>query len=485
LHGLCAGVPRLRDVQVALDQGWGNFIRAWGDGIEMVFTPLLWLLVWTERGMLLVPWWPMLKGLTALVWALTHSRRLAAGVLATLTLIGFFGMWTETIQTLSFISVCTAICIVFGIPIGIAMANSDRLRAWVTPMLNFLQTMPSFVYLIPVVMMFGIGKVAGAIAVIVYAIPPVIRLTDLGIRGVDRETVESFEISNFQKLVSVQIPLAMPTIMAGINQTIMASLAMVVVASMVAVRTWTARAGSDSGTHALQGSFLRPGCCRAGDHLRPGHQTGDQPDTAPCPVGWAVMPGPAAKIEVRNLYKVFGAGAQEHMPAIHAGLGKDELLRKSGLVLGLSNINFSVNQGQIYVIMGLSGSGKSTLVRHLNRLIEPTSGEVVVDGQDVLSLDKARLMEFRRTTMAMVFRNFGLLSHRTVLENVRCGLDIRRVDPRMASDTAMEWIRKVGLSGFEGRYPAELSGGMRQRIGLARALANDTDVLLMDEAFSG
>lgn len=239
LHDACAGVPRLRDIQGALDMGWNSFIRSWGDGIEAIFVPLLRLLVWTEQMMLSVPWWAMLALLTAVVWGLTRSIRLSMGVLVTLIVIGFMGMWTETMQTLSFISVCTVICICLGIPVGIAMARRDRLRAWITPVLDFLQTMPSFVYLIPVVMLFGIGKVAGAIAVIVYAIPPVIRLTDLGIRGVDHETVEaaeSFGISEFQKLVGVQIPLAMPTIMAGINQTIMAALAMVVVASMVAVR---------------------------------------------------------------------------------------------------------------------------------------------------------------------------------------------------------------------------------------------------------
>jgi glycine betaine/proline transport system ATP-binding protein len=189
-------------------------------------------------------------------------------------------------------------------------------------------------------------------------------------------------------------------------------------------------------------------------------------------------------IEVRNLYKIFGPQPEAQMPKVRAGLGKDELLRTTGHVLGLSDISFTVRPGQIYVIMGLSGSGKSTLVRHLNRLIEPTAGEVLVGGEDVLRLDRARLMAFRQRRMAMVFQSFGLLPHRTVLENVRYGLDVRRLPRDQSMRTAKDWIDHVGLTGFENRYPAQLSGGMRQRVGLARALANDTDIVLMDEAFS-
>jgi len=239
LHKACPGVPTVRDLQMALDEGWTRFIRAWGDGIESVFRPLLRVLVWTEERLLAMPWWLVLILMAALVWGLTRSVRITVAILATFAVIGFFGMWTETMQTLSFITVCTLICLVLGIPIGILLSRNDRLRSLVVPLMDFLQTMPSFVYLIPVVMLFGIGKVAGAIAVIAYAISPVIRLTVLGIRGVDHETIEaaeSFGVSPLQKLLGVQLPLAMPTIMAGINQTIMMALSMVVVASMVAVR---------------------------------------------------------------------------------------------------------------------------------------------------------------------------------------------------------------------------------------------------------
>jgi len=192
----------------------------------------------------------------------------------------------------------------------------------------------------------------------------------------------------------------------------------------------------------------------------------------------------APAIEVRNLYKVFGPRGAEMMPRLHQGMSKDDLLRETGHVLGLRDISFSVSKGDIYVVMGLSGSGKSTLVRQLNRLIEPTAGEIIVDGQDVLRLGTRELARFRQRSMAMVFQNFGLLPHRTVLENVRYGLDIRKVNRAEANRDTRTLIGEVGLEGYENRYPSQLSGGMRQRVGLARALANNTDILLMDEAFS-
>lgn len=238
-HELCPVLPTVRQLQNNLDAVWLSFIRAYGETIEALFSPLLQVLLFTERLALAAPWWLMIVLLMGFVWLLTRSVKMSLIVAATLLAIGFLGMWRETMQTLSFISVCTTICIALGIPVGLMMARSNRLASWITPLLDFLQTMPSFVYLVPVVMLFGIGKVAGAIAVIFYAIPPVIRLTNLGIRNVDPETVEaaeSFGVSSFQKLWGVEFPLALPTIMAGINQTTMMSLAMVVVASMVAVR---------------------------------------------------------------------------------------------------------------------------------------------------------------------------------------------------------------------------------------------------------
>ena len=238
-HDACPVVPRIRDIQKSIDLSYKDFTRAWGDQIESLFDPLLDFFVWTENLAVNSPWWLTLIVIAVVVYFMTRRWQHTVGVVAAMMAIGVFGMWDDAMRTLSFMLVCTAICIVLGIPIGIIMSRSDRVRASVVPILDVLQTMPSFVYLIPVVMLFGVGKVPGSVAVIAYAIPPVIRLTDLGIRLVDSEVVEAseaFGANSWQKLVDVQIPLALPNILAGINQTIMMTLAMVVIASMVSVR---------------------------------------------------------------------------------------------------------------------------------------------------------------------------------------------------------------------------------------------------------
>lgn len=189
-------------------------------------------------------------------------------------------------------------------------------------------------------------------------------------------------------------------------------------------------------------------------------------------------------IKIRNLYKIFGPHGERHIDAVRNGLSKADLLNKHGHVLGLRDINLEIPSGCIQVIMGLSGSGKSTLIRHINRLIDPTAGEVLIDGVDVVKMNVPELREFRRHQTAMVFQKFALLPHRTVLENVIYGLEIQHVARAKSVDIAMRWIERVGLKGFEQRYPNQLSGGMQQRVGLARALATDAPVLLMDEAYS-
>ncbi|PYB75085.1 MULTISPECIES: quaternary amine ABC transporter ATP-binding protein [Rhizobium] len=189
-------------------------------------------------------------------------------------------------------------------------------------------------------------------------------------------------------------------------------------------------------------------------------------------------------IEIKNLYKIFGPNGGAYIDAVKAGISKSELNEKHGHVLGLKDINISMPAGGITVVMGLSGSGKSTLIRHINRLIEPTSGEVLYDGVDVCRMNQLELREFRRHKTAMVFQKFALLPHRTVLENTVYGLDIQGMPRAKSEEIGRRWIDRVGLAGFEGHYPNQLSGGMQQRVGLARALSNDADILLMDEAYS-
>ncbi|MDB6177648.1 glycine betaine/L-proline ABC transporter ATP-binding protein [Paracoccus sp. Z330] len=189
-------------------------------------------------------------------------------------------------------------------------------------------------------------------------------------------------------------------------------------------------------------------------------------------------------IQIKNLYKIFGPNGQRHVADVQAGMTKEELNAKHNHVLGLDNINLTIPAGRIQVVMGLSGSGKSTLIRHINRLIEPTAGEVIFDGQDIVQMPQSDLRQFRREKTGMVFQKFALFPHRTVLENTIYGLKIRGVSDKEAEERGRRWISRVGLDGFEGNYPNQLSGGMQQRVGLARALTNDAEILLMDEAFS-
>ena len=226
-------------IRKAMDGAYRDFSRSYGEAVETFFDPLLAVLKNFEWLLVNAPWWLILTIIVGLVWAASRSWKLCTMVTGAMLAVGYFGMWEDAMQTTSIIVVSTAISILIGIPIGILMSRSDRTQAVVTPALDVMQTMPAFVYLIPVVMLLGIGRVPGLIAVVIYAIPPVIRLTNLGIRLVDKEVTEaarSYGASSWQRLVDVQLPLAMPTIMAGINQTIMMALAMVVIASMIGVQ---------------------------------------------------------------------------------------------------------------------------------------------------------------------------------------------------------------------------------------------------------
>lgn len=190
------------------------------------------------------------------------------------------------------------------------------------------------------------------------------------------------------------------------------------------------------------------------------------------------------KIRVRNLSKVFGSNPAQALEMRNAGMRRPEIFEKTGQTLALSNINFDVYEGELLVIMGLSGSGKSTLIRCLNRLIDPTEGTIDVDGEPITGIGDKALLEARRRHFSMVFQNFALFPHRTVLQNAEFGMEVRGLDKDERQRVAREALEQVGLKGWEDAYPNQLSGGMQQRVGLARALANDGGVLLMDEAFS-
>ncbi len=227
------------ELRKGIDLAFRNFSREYGDNIEAFFDPLLFFLVSLEKLLLSTPWIMIIAIICGLAWLGSKSWKLVTGSAIAFLLIGYFGMWEDCMATVAIITVCTIICIVVGIPIGIIMSRSTRAEKTILPILDMMQTIPSFVYLIPILMLLGIGKVPGLIAVCVYAVPPIIRLTNLGIREVDKETLEAseaFGATTTQKLKSVQIPLALPTVFAGVNQTIMMALAMVVIASMIGVK---------------------------------------------------------------------------------------------------------------------------------------------------------------------------------------------------------------------------------------------------------
>ena len=229
----------LAEFRKSIDFAFRDFSRAYGDGIESFFDPLLYFLVWLEKLMMNSPW-PIIIGIICgLAWMASKSWKLVLGAAISFFLIGYFGMWKDCMATVAIITVCVIICMTIGIPMGVIMARSNRAERTILPVLDMMQTIPSFVYLIPILMLLGIGKVPGLIAICIYAVPPIIRLTNLGIREVDKETIEAseaFGATKLQKLRTVQIPLALPTVFAGVNQTIMMALAMVVIASMIGVK---------------------------------------------------------------------------------------------------------------------------------------------------------------------------------------------------------------------------------------------------------
>ena len=229
----------LMELRKGIDHTFREFSRAYGDGIEAFFDPLLFFLIRLEKLLLATPWPIIMLVLGMLAWLGSRSWKLVIGSVLAFMLIGYFGMWKDCMATVAIITVCVIICMTIGIPVGVLMARSNRVEKSILPVLDMMQTIPSFVYLIPILMLLGIGKVPGLIAICIYAVPPIIRLTNLGIREVDKETIEAseaFGATKLQKLRTVQIPLALPTVFAGVNQTIMMALAMVVIASMIGVK---------------------------------------------------------------------------------------------------------------------------------------------------------------------------------------------------------------------------------------------------------
>jgi len=233
------GRADLSSIKQGIDESFRSFSRTYGEALEAFFYPLLKFLIWFERLLLATPWPIVIAVIAAMCWTGSRSKTITIGAILAFLAIGYLGMWENTMATLAIISVATFLCILIGIPLGILMSRSDRAQSLVTPILDVMQTIPSFVYLIPVVMLLGIGKVPGLIAVCIYAVPPIVRLTNLGIRLVDRDVIEaaeSFGASSREKLLGVQIPLALPNVFAGVNQTIMMALSMVVIASMIGVK---------------------------------------------------------------------------------------------------------------------------------------------------------------------------------------------------------------------------------------------------------
>ena len=229
----------LADLRKGIDFVFRDFSRSYGDAIEAFFDPVLFFLVRFEKIMINTPWPIIIIIICSFAWIGSRSWKLVLGTAISFFLIGYFGMWKDCMATVAIITVCVIICMAVGIPMGILMARSSRVEKTMLPILDMMQTIPSFVYLIPILMLLGIGKVPGLIAICIYAVPPIIRLTNLGIREVDKETIEAseaFGATKLQKLKTVQIPLALPTVFAGVNQTIMMALAMVVIASMIGVK---------------------------------------------------------------------------------------------------------------------------------------------------------------------------------------------------------------------------------------------------------
>ncbi|MFW5933771.1 MAG: betaine/proline/choline family ABC transporter ATP-binding protein, partial [Actinomycetota bacterium] len=413
-------------------------------------------------------------------------------------------------ESLALVLVATALCVAVGLPIGIAMARREVVNTAVRPVLDFMQTIPSIVLLVAAASAFSLGRVPALLATLIYAMPPIVRLSNLGIRGVPKETIEagrSFGATERQMLWKIQLPLGFPSIMMGVNQVIMMALAMVVLAGFIGApglgedvaralgRLDTGRAlaaGLAIVVLAIIVDRLVEGIAHKRDRRSGGGAVADEQmpsarsssEDAEALEARELRSTDEPEIVVEGLSKIFGPRPEEARRLLDQGQSKQQILAETRSTVAVQDASFEISPGETFVIMGLSGSGKSTLVRLLNRLIEPTSGTVTVDGQDVTRLKREELTALRREKFGMVFQRFALLPHRSVLDNVAFGLEIQGMDKTSRRDQARRSLGVVGLAGWEESRPDELSGGMQQRVGLARALASDPDILLMDEPFS-
>lgn len=459
---------------------------------------------------------PLLFALAAALLGLwlQRSLKVALFLLAGLLLILNLGLWQEFIETLVLVSAAAFVSLLFGVPIGIVAARRPWLYHGLAPVLDMMQTIPTFVYLVPTLVLFGLGLVPGLVATVIFAIPAPIRLTYLGLSQVDKaliEAGEAFGCTRRQLLFRVKLPAAWPSLMAGVNQCIMLSLSMVVIAALVGaggLGTPTVRAlaqsnvalGVEAGLAIVIVAIGLDRVLRSRPRrLRHGRRGWlarlslsftppaiEAPLSAPSSSPSAALPRPAVRFEAVDV--VFGPRRAEALALLDGGAGRDEIMDRLGAVVAVHGASLFVNEGEILVLMGLSGSGKSSLLRCVNGLNRVARGAVWVrDGEaeiDVAHCPADTLRRLRRNRVSMVFQQFALMPWLTVAENVGFGLDIRGVPRRVRERIVEEKIALVRLERFADKYPHELSGGMQQRVGLARAFATEANILLMDEPFS-
>ncbi len=456
------------------------------DGMSDVMEALIDAVLWVLQGPAILRQWGVqdlypflvIAGFVGLTWALQRSWKTCLLVLLGFLFILNQGYWKETTESLALVLSACVVCMGLGVPVGIWLAHRPRAYQFVSPVLDLMQTLPTFVYLIPAIIFFGLGMVPGLIATVIFVLPAPIRLTYLGVSTTPQPLLEAataFGATPRQTLYKVELPYALPQIMAGLNQTIMLSLSMVVIAAYVGA-DGLGQAGGAGAQPRLDLAWVRVRL----HHRRRRHRAG--PDAA---LGETQM---SVAVEFDRVSIVFGDHPERALPLMDEGRTRAEVQEATGQILGVHDCSLTVEAGEILVLMGLSGSGKSTLLRAVNGLNPVVRGAVTVHDEDwscdVVSAPRAELLRVRRECVGMVFQQFGLLPWRTVRDNVGLGLEIAGQNAEQRRAKVDEQLALVGLSDWADRKVGELSGGMQQRVGLARAFATDAPILLMDEPFS-